>query len=85
MAAAALRIWSICEDDLDKNFWTTSRFILKQLDYSTIRLELDYSNCYYTTIDFGRALVIIQAIEISSLWSVRNMIATYIIEDLVWI
>ena len=33
MAAASLRFQSVFEEDLDK-FWTTSRFILKQLDHS---------------------------------------------------
>ena len=33
MTADSWRFRSVCEGDLDK-FWTTSRFILKQLDYS---------------------------------------------------
>ena len=32
MPATSLRFRSVCEEDFD-NVWTTSRFILKQLDY----------------------------------------------------
>ena len=32
--AASWRFRSVCEEDLDKVFRTTSRFILKQLDFS---------------------------------------------------
>ena len=37
MAAALSRFRSVCDEDIDNllvYFWTTSKFILKQLDYS---------------------------------------------------
>ena len=63
MAAAPSRFRSVSEDDLDNLlafFWTTSRFILKQLD---LIFDLDF---YRAIVDSGFALNTYHAIEISS-------------------
>ena len=60
MTASSWHFRSFCEEDLDKILRTTSRFILKQLDYSpSVSMRC-------LTVDEGAAQVNYHAIEISS-------------------